>query len=147
MFDYGDPLNPYNDKDSAMEIARLTRLLGEAYVNNARLLEVVVATTSEADEAAAAARQVSNLSEDERVEAQRTITSLKTERDALRLRADVAEEGQRASQNQAVDLKLQLDLERDNHEATRKELDVARIALMARIAELEALNTTEGGAQ
>lgn len=92
MFDYSNPFDPYNAKDSVREIARLTRLLGEATIRNAELLEVVVAVTAEADEATAAARQASNLGEDERMAFQRTISKLQTENSDQRLRANVAED-------------------------------------------------------
>lgn len=129
MFDYSNPFDPYNAKDSAREIARLTRLLGEATIRNAELLEVVVAVTAEADKTAAIARQASNLSEDERAEFQRTISRLQTENSDLRLRANAAKDNTkhyaeraeaaevkvRALEHQITDYQIQLAVEQSNH--------------------------------
>lgn len=129
MFDYSNPFDPYNAKDCVREIARLTRLLGEATIRNAQLLEGVVAVTAEADEATAAARQASNLGEDERMAFQRTISKLQTENSDQRLRANVAEDTtkhyaeraeaaeakMRALEHQITDYQLQLAAEQSNH--------------------------------
>lgn len=162
--------DPYNAKDSAREIARLTRLLGEATIRNAELLEVVVAVTAEADEATAAARQASNLSEDERAEFKHTISELQQVCGGLRLRANVAEDTTkhyaeraeaaeakaRAMEHQITDYQLQLAVEQSNHRSAAnhvgklKESEKAnqkRIAdLEARVKELRQMNDN-GGAQ
>ena len=156
MFDYSNPFDPYNAKDSAREITRLTRLLGEATIRNAELLEVVVAVTAEADKTSAIARQASNLSEDERAKFRHTILKLQTENSDQQLRANVAEDTTkhyaeraeaaeakvRAMEHQITDYQLQLAVEQSNHRSAANhvgKLKESEKVNQKRIADLEDL--------
>lgn len=130
MFIYKDPLDT-NRNSNAMEIVRLTRLLGEAYVNTANLLEVLAATEAKAESLAARLDEANDVDEDEREATQRNISELRQECDGLRLRAKTAEEAAEYQTKRANALVEQVDTWRRNMELTAT-ATTGRTALLGR---------------